>query len=100
MFGLTKSELKGHKIADECLEYGLKLGAFVKLSKILGYIKLMHLSKAVEFGFYERMNEIVKSGEIICYSFKGGEEVFVHKNYKTTFQRLLIKYKSTNITKT
>tara|TARA_Y100001960_G_C14722343_1_gene853119 strand:- start:1246 stop:1560 length:315 start_codon:yes stop_codon:yes gene_type:complete len=94
IFGFTKSEAKGHKIADEYLEYGLKLGAFVKLNKILGYIKLMPLSKAVEYGFYERMNEIIKSGEITCYTFKGGEEIFVHKNYKTTFQRILTNAKN------
>tara|TARA_Y100001936_G_scaffold172034_1_gene168383 strand:- start:4884 stop:5168 length:285 start_codon:yes stop_codon:yes gene_type:complete len=89
MFGFPKSESKGHKIADECLEYGLKFGAFIKLSKILSYINLMPLSKAVEYGFYERINEIIKSGEITCYSFKGGEEVFVHKNYVTAFQKIL-----------
>jgi len=89
MFGFTKSESKGHKIADECLEYGLRQGAFVKLSKILGYIQLMALSKAVEHGFYKRMNEIIKSGEITCYSFQGGEQIFVHQDYKAIFQELL-----------
>tara|TARA_B110000438_G_scaffold105819_1_gene104159 strand:- start:180 stop:488 length:309 start_codon:yes stop_codon:yes gene_type:complete len=89
MFGFPKSELKGYKIADECLEYGLRLGAFVKLSKIIGYIQLMPLSKAVEYGFYKRMNEIVKSGEITCYNFQGGEQIFVHQDYKAAFQRIL-----------
>ena len=89
MFGFPKSELKGYKIADECLEYGLRLGAFVKLSKILGYIQLMPLSRAVEHGFYERMNEIIKSGEITCYSFQGGEQIFVHQDYKAIFKKLL-----------
>jgi hypothetical protein len=89
MFGFPKSELKGYKIADECLEHGLRLGAFVKLSKMVGYIQLMPLSKAVEYGFYKRMNEIVKSGEITCYSFQGGEQVFVHQDYKMIFQRIL-----------
>jgi len=94
MFGFPKSESKGYKIADECLEYGLKQGAFVKLSKILGYIQLMSLSKAVEHGFYKRMNEIIKSGEITCYSFQGGEEIFVHQDYKAIFQELLTKAKN------
>jgi len=89
MFGFSKSESKGCKIADECLEYGLRQGAFVKLSKMLGYIQLMALSKAVENGFYKRMNEIIKSGEITCYSFQGGEQIFVHKDYKAIFQELL-----------
>jgi hypothetical protein len=89
MFGFPKSESKGYKIADECLEYGLRQGAFVKLSKMLGYIQLMALSKAVEHGFYKRMNEIIKSGEITCYSFQGGEQIFVHKDYKAIFQELL-----------
>jgi hypothetical protein len=89
MFGFPKSESIGYKIADECLEYGLRLGALVKLSKIVGYIQLMPLSKAVEYGFYKRMNEIVKSGEITCYSFQGGEEIFVHRDYKAIFQKRL-----------
>ena len=89
MFGFPKSESKGYKIADECLEHGLRLGAFVKLSKIVGYIQLMPLSKAVEYGFYKRMNEIVKNGEITCYSFHGGEEIFVHRDYKAIFQKRL-----------
>jgi len=89
MFGFSKSESKGYRIADECLEYGLRHGAFVKLSKILGYIQLMALSKAVEHGFYKRMNEIIKNGEITCYSFKGGEQIFVHKDYKFIFKELL-----------
>ncbi len=89
MFGFPKSELKGRKIADECLEYGLKQGAFIKLNKMLGYIQLMALSKAVEHGFYKRMNEIIKNGEITCYSFEGGEQIFVHKDYKAIFQKLL-----------
>jgi hypothetical protein len=89
MFGFSKSESKGYKIADECLEYGLRQGAFVKLSKMLGYIQLMALSKAVEHGFYKRMNEIIKSGEITCYSFQGGEQIFVHQDYKAIFQELL-----------
>jgi hypothetical protein len=89
MFGFSKSESKGNKIANECLEYGLRQGAFVKLSKMLGYIQLMALSKAVEHGFYKRMNEIIKSGEITCYSFQGGEQIFVHKDYKAIFQELL-----------
>ena len=89
MFGFPKTELKGYKIADECLKYGLRLGAFIKLSKIIGYIQLMPLSKAVEYGFYKRMNEIVKSGEITCYNFQGGEQVFVHQDYKEAFQRVL-----------
>jgi hypothetical protein len=89
MFGFPKSELKGSKIADEYLEHGLRLGAFVKLSKILGYIKLMPLSKAVEHGFYKRINEIIKSGEITCYSFQGGEQIFVHRDYKAIFQKKL-----------
>ena len=58
MFGFPKSESKGYKIADECFEYGLRKGAFVKLRKMLGYIQLMALSKAVEYGFYKRMNEL------------------------------------------
>jgi len=89
MLGFPKSELKGSKIADEYLEYGLRLGAFVKLSKILGYIQLMPLSKAVEHGFYKKINEIIKSGEITCYSFKGGEQIFVHRDYKAIFQKKL-----------
>ena len=94
MFGFAKSESKGYKIADECLEYGLRQGAFVKLSRILGYIQLMPLSKAVEHGFYKRMNEIIKSGEITCYSFKGGEQIFVHRDYKAIFQELLTNIKN------
>jgi len=89
MFGFPKSELKGYKIADECLEYGLRQGAFVKLSKMLGYIQLMTLSKAVEHGFYKRMNEIIKSGEITCYSFQGDEQIFVHQDYEAIFKELL-----------
>ena len=96
MFGFPKSELKGCKIADECLEYGLRQGAFVKLSKILGYIQLMPLSKAVEHGFYKRMNEIIKSGEITCYSFKGGEQIFVHQDYKAIFKELLTNTTNNN----
>ena len=95
MFGFPKSESKGNKIANECLEYGLRRGAFIKLSKMLSYIKLMALSKAVEHGFYKRMNEIIKSGEIICYSFQGGEQIFVHKDYKAIFQELLENAKNT-----
>ena len=90
MFGFPKSESKGCKIADECLEYGLRQGAFVKLSRMLGYIQLIALSKAVEHGFYKRMNEIIKDGEITCYSFEGGEQIFVHKDYKAIFQKLLM----------
>ena len=89
MFWFPKSGSIGYKIAYECLEYGLRLGALVKLSKIVGYIQLMPLSKAVEYGFYKRMNEIVKSGEITCYSFQGGEEIFVHRDYKAIFQKRL-----------
>ena len=95
MFGFPKSELKGYKIADECFEYGLKHGAFIKLSKILGYIQPMSLSRAVEHGFYKRMNEIIKNGEVICYSFKNDEQIFVHKDYKAIFQELLINSKKT-----
>jgi hypothetical protein len=97
MFGFPKSESKGYKIADECFEYGLKKGAFVKLSIMLGYIRSMALSKAVEHGFYKRMNELIKSGEITCYSFQDGEQIFVHKDYKTKFQELLTN--ATNDTK-
>ena len=32
MFGFSKSESKGYKIADECLEYGLRQGAFGLMS--------------------------------------------------------------------
>ena len=84
MFGFPKSELKGYKIADECLEYGLRLGAFIKLSKIIGYIQLMPLSKAVEYGFYK----------ITCYNFQGGEQIFVHQDYKAAFQRILTNAKN------
>ncbi len=97
MFGFPKSESKGYKIADDCFEYGLRKGAFVKLSKMLGYIQSMALSKAVEYGFYKRMNELIKSGEITCYSFQGGEQIFVHKDYKAKFQELLTN--ATNDTK-
>jgi hypothetical protein len=89
MFGFPKSEAKGYKIADECFEHGLKKGAYVKLSKMLGFIRPMALSKAVENGFYKRMNELIQSGEITCYSFKSGEQIFVHKDYKAKFQELL-----------
>ncbi|TFH10254.1 MAG: hypothetical protein E4H07_05475 [Nitrosomonadales bacterium] len=89
MFGFPKSESKGYKIADECFEHGLKKGAFVKLSRMLGYIELMSLSKAVEYGFYKRINELIKSGEIMSYCFQGGEQVFVHKDYEAKFQELL-----------
>ncbi len=97
MFGFPKSESKGYKIADECFEYGLKKGAFVKLSIILGYIRSMALSKAVEHGFYKRMNELIKSGQITCYNFQDGEQIFVHKDYKAKFQELLTN--ATNDTK-
>jgi hypothetical protein len=97
MFGFPKSESKGYKIADECFEYGLRKGAFVKLSKMLGYIQSMALSKAVEYGFYKRMNELIESGEITSYSFQGGEQIFVHKDYKAKFQGLLTN--ATNDTK-
>lgn len=93
MFGFPKSEMKGHKIAEECIEYGLKRGAFIKLSKILSYIQPMALSRAVEHGFYKKMNEIIRSGEITCYSFKNDEQIFVHKDYKAIFQELLINTK-------
>ena len=91
--------LKGYKIANECLEYGLRQGAFVKLSKMLGYIQSMALSKAVEHGFYKRMNEIIKNGEITCYSFESGEQIFVHKDYKAIFQKLLTNATNNSSTK-
>lgn len=94
MFGFPKSEAKGSKIADECLEHGLRKGAYVKLSKMLGFIRPMALSKAVEHGFYKRMNELIKSGEITCYSFQSGEQIFVHKNYNDKFQELLTNAKN------
>ncbi len=97
MFGFPKSESKGYKIADECFEYGLRKGAYLKLSIMLGYIRSIALSKAVEYGFYKRMNELIKSGEITCYRFQGGEQIFVHKDYKVKFQELLTN--ATNDTK-
>lgn len=93
MFGFPKSEAKGYKIADECFEHGLRKGAYVKLSKILGFIRLMALSKAVEHGFYKRMNELINGGEITCYNFQNSEQIFVHKDYKAIFQELLINTK-------
>ena len=40
---------------------------------------------------------VYRSGEITCYSFQGGEQIFVHKEYKAKFQELLTN--ATNDTK-
>ncbi len=40
---------------------------------------------------------VYRSGEITCYSFQGGEQIFVHKDYKAKLQELLTN--ATNDTK-
>lgn len=86
-----KFVLIGRKIADDCVEQGLRNGEFTMLSDMEKFIRSNHLynTEAVINGFLTRLRDYIAAEEVINISVQGGDILLAHRDHVSTILKKL-----------